>query len=166
MSTEFEDFLYALVGEQKNGMPVSTFSALARLDIDPWREAKRLSELPKDGAIQALRGSIDRLTDLQWTKSDAAGIAAQLIRLLPNHGGQARPRGTDTDAVRPRRAAPTVTAGLLDKASNLPMSVWLAIGAAAFVALYVAWPGDNPSRPQNPVSAPSSYDNPVREPRR
>jgi hypothetical protein len=168
MNIEFEEFLFASVGEQKNGMPVSTFSALARLDIDPWREAKRLSDLPKDRAIQALRGSIDRLADLQWTKIDAGGIAANLVRLLPNHGSEAKRPAADDGVIRPGRAPqPSLSAGLLHKASSLPMSVWLAIGAAVIVVLYVAWPGDSPSQGQGRTFAPSSYDAPVREqPRR
>ena len=164
MNTEFEEFLFARVGEQENGMPVSIFSALARLDIDPWREAKRLSELPKDRAIQALRSSIDGLADLQWAKIDAAGIAARLIRLLPNHGGQARSRGTDEDTIQPRRSAQqSVSAGLLNRAATLPNTVWLVVGAIALVAMYMMWSGGNSSQSQGSGVAPSSYDNPVRE---
>jgi hypothetical protein len=167
MNTEFEDFLFALVGEQKNGMPVSIFSALSRLDIDPWREAKRLSDLPKDRAIQTLRDSIERLADLEWAKIDAAGIAASLIRLLPNHGGRARPPAPADDAVRARRAQDSISSNVVSVASNLSLSAWLAIGAAVLIALYVLWPGDAPSQGQGRNVAPSSYDNPVREqPRR
>jgi hypothetical protein len=40
------DFLFALVGDQQNGMPLNVIPALTRLDIDPWAEAARLAALP------------------------------------------------------------------------------------------------------------------------
>lgn len=166
MDIEFEEFLFALIGEQQNGMPVSMFSALARLDMDPWREAKRLSELPKERAIQALRGSIDGLADLQWAKIDAGGIAARLIRLLPSHGGQARARASDDAVMRPGRTAqPNLSAAVLQKVTNLPAGVWLVVGVVAMVLMYISWSSVNSSQGQN--VSPSSYDTPVREqPRR
>jgi hypothetical protein len=36
---EFDNFLYASIGADRNGMPLSVLSALARLDLDPWEEA-------------------------------------------------------------------------------------------------------------------------------
>lgn len=162
MDIEFEEFLFASLGEQQNGMPVSIFSALARLDIDPWREAKRLSELPKERAIQALRGSIDGLADLQWAKIDAAGIATRLIRLLPSHGGQAKPRAADENVVRPgRMAQSTLPSALLQKAANLPVAVWLVVGLFAMVLMYVSYSGGTTSQGQG--GTPSSYDTPTRE---
>jgi hypothetical protein len=38
LGTEFDDFLFAPIGEDRNDMPLSVLSALARLDIDPWQE--------------------------------------------------------------------------------------------------------------------------------
>jgi hypothetical protein len=46
--SEFNDFLFALVGKEKNGMQLTVLSALVRLGFDPWREAARLSELTKE----------------------------------------------------------------------------------------------------------------------
>ena len=84
---EFNEFLFAPIGEQENGMTVSVFSALARLGLDPWREAKRLSELPMDGAVGVLGETIARVVDLQWAKIDAARIATRLVHLLPSNIG-------------------------------------------------------------------------------
>jgi hypothetical protein len=39
LGSEFDDFLFAPIGEDRNGMLLSVLSALARLDIDPWQEA-------------------------------------------------------------------------------------------------------------------------------
>jgi hypothetical protein len=37
---EFNDFLFAPIGEDSNGMLVSVLSGLARLDVDPWQERR------------------------------------------------------------------------------------------------------------------------------
>ena len=37
--SQFNDFLFAPMGNEKNGMLLTVLSALARLDVDPWREA-------------------------------------------------------------------------------------------------------------------------------
>jgi hypothetical protein len=44
---EFDDFLYAAIYTDKDGMPLSVLSALARMNVDPWEEA----------AIRAAEGS-------------------------------------------------------------------------------------------------------------
>ena len=49
---EFDDFLYAAIGADRNEMPLTVLSALSRLDVDPWEEAAELSELPQDTAAR------------------------------------------------------------------------------------------------------------------
>jgi len=80
---EFDDFLYAPIGTDRNEMPLSVLSALARLNIDPWEEAAALSQLPKDAAAQKLAALIARLPCGQWAQADSSGIAHRLIELLP-----------------------------------------------------------------------------------
>ena len=80
---EFNNFLYALIGADRNEMPLSVLSALARLDIDPWEEAAELAELPKDTATQRLAALIARLPDPRWVQADSRAIADRLIELLP-----------------------------------------------------------------------------------
>jgi hypothetical protein len=41
LGSEFDDFLYASIGEDSNGVLLSVLSALARLDVDPWEEAAK-----------------------------------------------------------------------------------------------------------------------------
>lgn len=84
--SEFNEFLFAPIGEERNGMTLSVLSALARLDIDPWLEAERLSELSGDCAVLALDGLIGRLSEGRWEKSETKKIAARLIDLLPQRG--------------------------------------------------------------------------------
>jgi hypothetical protein len=39
LGSEFDDFLFPPIGEDRNDTPVSVLLALARLDMDPWQEA-------------------------------------------------------------------------------------------------------------------------------
>ena len=42
-----DKFLFAAVGEEIDGIPLSTISALTRLGLDPWQETRRISSLPR-----------------------------------------------------------------------------------------------------------------------
>jgi hypothetical protein len=81
--SELNRFLLAPIGEERNGMMLSVFSALARLDLDPWVEAARLADLPGETATEALTQAITRLSD-SWMPSDARRIAERLVLLLPS----------------------------------------------------------------------------------
>ena len=87
LGPEFDDFLYAAVGADRNEMPLSVLSALARLDVDPWKEASELSELPKATARLRLTSLIERLPGGRWAPADCGVIADRLVELLPNGGG-------------------------------------------------------------------------------
>jgi hypothetical protein len=84
---EFNDFLYAPIGADKNEMPLSVLSALTRLNVDPWAEAAELSELPRDTATRRLVALIGRLPGGQGAQTDAKVIAHRLIELLPRGSG-------------------------------------------------------------------------------
>lgn len=43
LGSEFDAFLFAAIGEDRNGMPLSVVSFLARMDLDPWYEASSLA---------------------------------------------------------------------------------------------------------------------------
>jgi hypothetical protein len=90
LHSEFNRFLFASIGDEGNEMPLSVFSALTRLDIDPWQEAARLSKLSRSRASQALASTITRLPNGAWTTADAEGIAERLVELLP--GGATAPQ--------------------------------------------------------------------------
>ena len=86
INPELERFLFAPLHE--NGeTPLSVLSALARQDIDPWQEAARLAQLPKDHAVNSLASTIWKSDSARWSPSAASITAAQLIELLPSHGG-------------------------------------------------------------------------------
>ncbi len=85
--SEFDDFLFASIGEERNGMLLSVVSALARLDFDPWQEAAALARLPSAIATQRLTSLITALPDGASVHADAGTVAARLIALLPLSAG-------------------------------------------------------------------------------
>jgi hypothetical protein len=86
---EFDAFLFASVGEEVDGVPLSVLSALARLGLDPREEAARLAHLTKEAAVDQLARMIARLYDQRWSASEAWRIASGLIERLPMMGGAA-----------------------------------------------------------------------------
>jgi hypothetical protein len=86
LHSDLNDFLFASVGDQQNGMPFSVISALTRLGVDPWEEAARLAALPKVLATEALAPIIARLSIRRPQRSDNVAIAERLVALLPMHG--------------------------------------------------------------------------------
>jgi hypothetical protein len=81
--SEFDDFLFAPIGEESNGMMLSVISALARLDLDPWHEAVTLAELPGQIATARLASLIAALPVAPSAHQNPEAIAAQLVALLP-----------------------------------------------------------------------------------
>jgi hypothetical protein len=81
--SDLNDFLFADVGTEANGMILSVVSVLARQGSDPWREARRLADLPNAAATDRLAQAIADMPNSQWNLPDARTIAARLIGLLP-----------------------------------------------------------------------------------
>lgn len=84
-STAFNSFLYAGIGDDKNGMELTLLSALARQNMDPWQKAADLSRLPGRAAMLTLE---------TWLKSvpghesplERSALAGRLLSLLPQPG--------------------------------------------------------------------------------
>jgi hypothetical protein len=76
-------FLFAPVGEEAEGIPLSMLSALAQLDLDPRSEAARLSALTSKSAASQLGRLLARLPDRPWTSSEIRRMASKLVELLP-----------------------------------------------------------------------------------
>ena len=53
------------------------------MDVDPWEEATRLAAMPKAIAEKTLLSILDLVSGRSWKSTEAAAIAAQLVRLLP-----------------------------------------------------------------------------------
>ena len=89
--SEFDPFLGAPVGKERNGMLLSVLSALARLDVDPWHEAVTLTELPAEDAALRLTSLLSSLP------SDATILLTpssvnRLLSLLPQEPRDRRAR--------------------------------------------------------------------------
>ena len=82
LHSDLNDFLFAPVGEEQNGVTLSVVSALTRLGLDPWEEAARLTPLPKARAADALAKMIARLP-IHRTQLDDLAISRRLVELLP-----------------------------------------------------------------------------------
>ena len=82
LGSEFDAFLFAPIGADRNGMFLSVLSALARLDIDPWQEAAKLARLPTNAATERLASVIAVLPE-KPPALDPSMIAARLIAFLP-----------------------------------------------------------------------------------
>jgi hypothetical protein len=93
--SDLNDFLFADVGTEASGMPLSVLSVLARLGMDPWQEAGRLAKLPRQAAVDGLAGIIAAMPASLWSLQEATAIAARLVALLPA-GGRAAGGGLAT----------------------------------------------------------------------
>ena len=122
--SEFNGFLFSLVGEEKNGNQLTVLSALARLGLDPWGEAARLSKLKKEAAISTLAAAIATLPEGDWTVSDSRSIAACLVARLPGHGLSSVTSSAD-GGVEDQKPESSVWKWL----------TWIAVGLAVIVVL-------------------------------
>ena len=98
LHSDLNDFLFASVGDEQNGMPLSVISALTRLGLEPWEEAARLAALPKALAAEALAAMIARLSLAWGQRSDNLAIAQRVVGLLPMRGQVAEPGREQTGA--------------------------------------------------------------------
>lgn len=97
---DLDRFLFAEVGNEVEGVPLSVISALTRLGLDPWEEAGRLSSFSDREATEQLARLIGDLRGHADHRRDAREIATGLVALLPAHG--ASPKWAPQVEVRPR----------------------------------------------------------------
>jgi hypothetical protein len=110
------EFLFAEVGTELNGSPLTILSILARLGQDPWAEAARLAKLPQAAMIDCLAQSIAKMPLGPRALIDARVTAARLVLLLPGQTSTKRKRGDyRTDAAEMATPGnPAVCPGLWD----------------------------------------------------
>lgn len=119
LHSELDDFLFAQMGEEESGAPLSVLSALTRLGIDPWAEGARLSDLPRDVAARRLVPMIAMFPKKKRGSPEVLALAEWLVALLP----------------QPSAALATgVTAGASRPHTGLP-GLWLVCAALLFPAL-------------------------------
>jgi hypothetical protein len=105
-TTSLEQFVYADVAPEPNGMSLSVLSALARRGLDPWQEARRLAELPAPAAVDRLAKTLVGLPLMRSSLDDATAIAGRLVALLPPAPDMASVGMHTADGVRSITAAP------------------------------------------------------------
>jgi len=85
LSQDFNAFLFAPIGDDANGMPLTLLSALARLGVDPWDEAASLATLSQDSAtlrLAALLGEPSTEAAALHADSTTVTTARRLVALL------------------------------------------------------------------------------------
>ena len=125
LGSEFNDFLFAPVCEERDETPLSVISALARLDLDPWEEAAALAGLAREPAAQRLASLLAKLPYGPSVRPDPGTTSARLVALLP--------RRPESEA----RSGIFFHPGPL-KGSQLAAPIWmiyLAASLAAFVLM-------------------------------
>ena len=88
---EFDEFLGTSIGEDRNGTGLSVLSALARLDVDPWKEATSLARMPREAAAVRLTELIEALPLAPASAIPSRMSAADLVALLPRGKARRRP---------------------------------------------------------------------------
>jgi hypothetical protein len=83
-TTALSNFLFAEVGTQTNGLPLTILSVLARLGQDPWAEAARWTKLPKSTTVDTLAQSIAQMPLAPQALAEARQTASRLVLLLPS----------------------------------------------------------------------------------
>jgi hypothetical protein len=89
LDSRYDEFLFAEIGEQDNGMPLSMASALTRLELDPWDEARRLAGLPAASAATAVAQVIGQTPGLATLAAEIPKLSARLVGLLAKNRQQA-----------------------------------------------------------------------------
>ena len=153
---EFDDFLFASIGDDRDGMPLSVVSALGRMGLDPWHEAAALAGMPAEKAVLKLVALFRALPDQLFKGPDRGTSAQRLIALLPRPANsRAQAHATPADAGSPARFG--------FRLSN--NTVLFAIYVVVFLIYqFVSTRGDL-SAQREPTHAPTSLTTPLQTPR-
>lgn len=124
------EFLFAEVGKEVNGSPLTILSVMARLGQDPWIEAARLARLPKATIIDCLASSFSQMPLCPQALIDARVTAARVTLLLPSKAAS-------------RRNGEIVSVGKSSAPQWIPMAVFFA--ALAFGIAFEMIPSAPPT---------------------
>jgi hypothetical protein len=128
LRTDFDNFLFASIGEDAAGAPMSLLTALARLDVDAWEEAAKLARLPLEPATQRLSSLLATLPNGP-APGESMAIAARLIAILH--------RPPPKRPVRPADAPPLD--GLVARARGTSPALRYGIALTIIVVLAIAF---------------------------
>jgi hypothetical protein len=82
LRTDLNDFLYAPIAHDANGVSLTVLSVLARLDVDPWAHAAELADLSRDSATEKLISVLAGVPNGPSPGADTATMASRLVALL------------------------------------------------------------------------------------
>ena len=145
--SQYNNFLFADVGAETGGEELTVLSALVRLDIDPWHEAARLSDLPRDVAASSLARTLARLPDTNWKVADSDANVARLVAALP--AGSTPEIPSTVEAARARGGASRSVAGAVVPKLREAMPplrsllFWGGLLVAAFLFFQLLQPDNN-----------------------
>ena len=83
--SDYDAFLFAEVGEDGTGAAVTVLSALARLELEPWTEARELAQLGRDAAQVRLKAHLAAISDVPALGPESGSVATKLVSLLPKN---------------------------------------------------------------------------------
>ena len=139
--SEYNPFLFAAIGEDKAGMPLTVLTALTRLGIDPWQEAGRLSGLSRESAAVAPAATIATLPEGDWKAAESGAIAARLVAWLPGRSASAK-----VAAAAPSAKAARVGGAQMMR-QGLATGLFWGVLAVALLLLTLHMQGDNNLEP-------------------
>jgi hypothetical protein len=128
------EFLFAEVGTEQNGSPLTILSTLARLGKDPWVQAAEWAKMPNAAMIDCLSKSIAQMPLSPHALEEASVTAGRLIMLLP--------RQTGTSGQIASR-----TIGAAKVPEWLPMAIFCAVLGLVVVAGAFTAPPATPTKP-------------------
>jgi hypothetical protein len=82
LPTGLNDFLFAAIADDANGMHLTMLSALGRAGVDPWEEAASLRALSREDATARLASMLAGVPNGPSPGDDTATLAARLVVLL------------------------------------------------------------------------------------
>jgi hypothetical protein len=83
LRSEFNDFLFAPVGNDEDHRTLSVLSALTAAGLDPWQQAAALWRMPRGKAIETLSSTLATLPGRTRSVAETRDAASRLIALLP-----------------------------------------------------------------------------------
>lgn len=111
--TQFDQFLYASVGEDQNGNRVTVLSALARLGLEPWDAAAELADLKREDAHARFNAILGRFSDVPALGHDLDRVTLRLLALLPKSSGGQADYGTNASAPAGAKRIDLILAALM-----------------------------------------------------
>jgi hypothetical protein len=154
LGPKFDAFLFARIGEDNSGLPLSVVTVLARLDVDPWQEAARLAALVPESAARELASILGAMPEPGLTPYDIQIAANRLAALLP------RATGCCTTSLR-TLLGPAKEAAARWRANVLFLALYLiAMLATQFIMVSLV-PSHATAPLTSPVSAPSPLASPA-----